>query len=416
MFRTRSRLVPVAAALAFASLGLTSCSGSPENTSAEPTELRMLVNVTPVLTLEFWDELVAPWEEANPNVDVVIEAPATNVGETLQQQLAAGTEPDIVDGAPIAMAEVLAELPDEDWVDDTPLVEENAVDGVKKIVGTGLQMQSLVFYNKDAFEAAGIDEAPTTVEEFTEALTALKGAGYVPLSTAGEWVTGSQFLGLAGPTVMRDEPEWIADRNAGDVSFAESNYNDYLQVYADWVAQGLVPADANALTYDDATAAFTSGKAATYTMGSWIVPTIDDAATDFEVGVFRAPTFDGKPGPLTGNPAVTYGVLDTSDKKDLAFDLVEYLTSDETAVTTALSVEGNYREGYPYEASELTNAIFALADESTGFITPGTGLGSNIAPLGYGDQVKVVVQGLYVGDSVEGGITLLDDWWTANAQ
>ena len=164
MFRTRSRLVPVAAALAFASLGLTSCSGAPENTSAEPTELRMLVNVTPVLTLDFWESLVAPWEEANPNVDVVIEAPATNVGETLQQQLAAGTEPDIVDGAPVAMSDVMAELPDEDWVNDTPFVEETATDGKKWVVGTGVQMQSLVFYNKDAFEAAGIEDVPTSVD------------------------------------------------------------------------------------------------------------------------------------------------------------------------------------------------------------------------------------------------------------
>jgi ABC-type glycerol-3-phosphate transport system substrate-binding protein len=200
------------------------------------------------------------------------------------------------------------------------------------------------------------------------------------------------------------------------VSFADSNYNDYLGVYADWIGQGLVPADATGLTYDDATTAFTSGKAATYTMGSWIVPSITDAAPTFEVGVFRAPTFDGKPGPLIGNPAVTYSVLESSNQQDVAFELIEYLTSDEVAVVKALAVEGNYREGYPYEASDLTNAVFAAAEEGTGFITPGTGLGSNTAPVGYADQVKLVTQGLYVGDSVEGGIALLDDWWTTNAQ
>ena len=38
-------------------------------------EVRMLVNITPNLTKSYWEGLVKPFEEANPGVDVKIEAP-----------------------------------------------------------------------------------------------------------------------------------------------------------------------------------------------------------------------------------------------------------------------------------------------------------------------------------------------------
>ena len=75
---TRRFSVAALAGLAAVSLTLAGCSTSgdaPADSADEDIELSMLVNITPNLTEEFWNELVAPFEKANPNIDVVIDNP-----------------------------------------------------------------------------------------------------------------------------------------------------------------------------------------------------------------------------------------------------------------------------------------------------------------------------------------------------
>lgn len=401
------------AAVTVAAVALSACS-SPAGDSASEVKLRFLANITPVLTEEYYEDLVAPYEEANPGVDVIIEKPsAENVADTLKQQLAAGHAPDLSVQPVVAMSDVYATVPDEEWATDTPLADDLKIDGRQWQVGSTVQVQSLVYYNKDAFEAAGITETPTSVEEYTEALKLLADAGYVGLDTAGEWVTGAQFSMLANPAVMQTNPNWYSDRNEGKVSFVDSGYADYLDVYASWIADGLVPADTNGIKYTDSIAAFTSGKAATYVMGNWMVPSIDEADVPFEVGVFAAPSFDGEPAPLIAGLGNSYAVLDSSKYKDQAFDLIKYLVTDEAAIQKQMSAEGNFRAGQvDPDASELQQAVAGLVDASPGFVVPGAGAGDNVAPEGFGAELNTKVQGLYLGETPESVAEALDAWWT----
>lgn len=389
---------------------LTGCTTGGDSSSAE---LRILANITPVLTVEYYENLVQPWLDENPGVTVTIEVPsAENVQATLQQELASGDIPDIVASNldPVVAPQLLA-FPEEDWVLDTPLADANRVDGSIWQVATGAQIQSLVFYNKDAFAAAGIDEIPTSVEDFTEALRALKDAGYLPLQTAGEWVTGAQFAMLANPQLLADG-DFYADRTAGDVTFAGSAYEDYLDAYAGWIAEGLVASDALGFKYQDSIDGFTSGKAATYVIGNWIVPTLDEAVTDFEVGVFATPSLDGSPvGQLSG-PAQPYSILKDSPNTDLALSLVEYLVSDETAIATSLASEGNFRQGVAYEGSALNTAVAGILDAAPKLVLGTSGPG---IPGGFGDELGKQVQALYVGTTPADAAAALDAWWTANA-
>src|SRR6478752_3833126 len=139
---------------------LTGCAA--DGGGSETTELRILANITPVLTQEYYEGLVQPWLDEHEGVTVTIEVPsAENVQSTLQQELASGDVPDIVASNldPVVATQLLP-FPDEKWVTDTPLAEENKADGKIWQVATGAQIQSLVFYNKDAFAKAGITEAP----------------------------------------------------------------------------------------------------------------------------------------------------------------------------------------------------------------------------------------------------------------
>ena len=82
--------------------------------------------------------------------------------DTLPQLLAAGNAPDVVETlmADKTLAPQMLDLTDQAWTKDTPLVEQASLDGKVYTVGVGQQAQSLVFYNKDAFDKAGISEPP----------------------------------------------------------------------------------------------------------------------------------------------------------------------------------------------------------------------------------------------------------------
>jgi multiple sugar transport system substrate-binding protein/raffinose/stachyose/melibiose transport system substrate-binding protein len=335
------------------------------------------------------------------------------VQSTLQQQLAAGTAPDIVaSNLSPTLVPQLTPFPDEDWVNDTPLAQENAIDGEVWQVATGAQIVSLVFYNKDAFAAAGITDIPASLEEFTEALSKLKDAGYVPLQTAGEWVTGFQFAALANPGLLGSNSSWFDERNSDSVTFADSAYATFLDAYSGWVEDGLVQSDALGLKYQDSIDGFTSGESATYIMGNWIVPSIDAANVGFEVGVFPVPTIDGSAPKQSSGPAQPYSILKSSKNQELALDLVKYLVTDPVAIAASLASEGNFRQGVSYEASPLNAAVAAVLDASPGFVIGTTGRG---IPAGFADQLNLEVQSLYTGTSAADATANLDSWWKSNA-
>jgi ABC-type glycerol-3-phosphate transport system substrate-binding protein len=180
--------------------------------------VRMLVNISPNLTQTYWEGLVKPFEQANPGIDVKIEAPTgKGVADTLPQQLAAGNAPDVVETlmADETLAEQLLDLTDQPWAKDTPLAEQAKLGGKIYTVGVGVQAQSLVFYNKTAFDKAGIKEPPKTFDDFDAAMARLKDAGYLPLQTGGDFLTGLQVLQLSNPSRAQLYPNWQQDVKAG---------------------------------------------------------------------------------------------------------------------------------------------------------------------------------------------------------
>jgi multiple sugar transport system substrate-binding protein/raffinose/stachyose/melibiose transport system substrate-binding protein len=131
-------------ALVFAGCGTSSSSDSLTGT------IRMLANITPALTKQYYENLVAPFVKSHPGVTVTIESPSgKDVQSTLQQELASGSTPDIVaSNLDPVVAPQMTPFPDASWVTSTPLSQDNKVNGQIWQVDTGAQIQSLVFYNK----------------------------------------------------------------------------------------------------------------------------------------------------------------------------------------------------------------------------------------------------------------------------
>lgn len=417
----KARLLPAVGIAAVSALALAGCGAGGAGADAdEKITLHMLVNVTPNLTEEYWNELVAPFEDANENIDVVIQNPgAEGVEAAVPRLLASGDAPDIVQSlAPNGkLAPELVDLSEYDWAKNGPLAEQYAMDGKYLMAGIGVQLQSLFFYNKTAFEEAGITELPETVDELTDALGKLQDAGWTPIQEGGDWMSSHTLQSLALPSVIAENPDWYQQVSAGEVTFGES-YGPSIEVFADWVAEGYIPKDALGIKYPDAEQAFLSGKTAVYSMGSWFAGTQANAAESADIGVFRAPAMKAGEQPAMGaNIASPYSILKVSEHQDAAAKLIEFLTTDQTAVADQLEVDGNFRDGYEYEMSPLGEELLQIvADTPAEAYTPtGGGYGERTLPDGYSGEINTQTQALMGGTPAHDVIASMDAWFTANA-
>ncbi|NKQ56888.1 extracellular solute-binding protein [Amycolatopsis sp. K13G38] len=377
-------------------------------------KIRVLVNITPNLTQAYWDSLVKPFEDANPGVDVVIEAPTgKSVSDTLQQQLAAGSAPDVVETlmADKTLAPQLLDLTDESWVKGTPLVDQAALDGKIYNVGVGEQAQSLIFYNKQAFAKAGITEMPKTFDELTAAMGKLKAAGYLPMQTSGEYVTGLQVLQMADPSLAQTAPAWHQDIAAGKIKAGESMI-PYFKLYQSWIDAGYIDKNALGLKYADAQQQFFSGKSAMFPMGSWFTASVAGAKPGFDVGVIPAPVLNGQssPGPQGATMAAPYMIMKGTQQKALALKLVQWLVTDQQAVVSQLKQDGNFRSGITRDFTPLEADVQKILDSAPAKVAQGEGYGDATLPRGFNSAFNSEVQGLYIGHSPETVAEGVDRW------
>ncbi|MFE5408284.1 ABC transporter substrate-binding protein [Microbacterium sp. NPDC056569] len=416
----RRRTITALGAVSLTTLVLAGCSTAPTSEAGGPIELRMLVNVTPNLTEEFWNELVAPFEEANPDIDVVIQNPgAEGVAAAVPRLLAAGDVPDIVQSLPpsVELAPELVDLTEYEWAAEAPLADQYSIDGKLYMAGIGVQLQSLWFYNKQAFEEAGITEPPATVEELDEALAKLKDAGWTPIQTGGDWMSSHALQALGLPTIIAEHPDWFAGMTAGDLTFSET-YGDTVERYADWVAEGYLNPDALGVKYPDAEQNFLAGNTAIYPMGSWFAGTEAKTPDAPEIGVFRGPAVEGVDNPAMGaNIASPYSIMRSSAHQEAAAELVEFLVTDQDAVVAQLEVDGNFRDGYAYETTPLGDELLAIvADTPAADYTPtGQGYGERTVPNGYSTELNAQTQALLGGTPADVVLQAMDGWFAANA-
>lgn len=415
-----NRRLPAVAALSAAALAFTGCAASgASGESGDDIQLRMLVNVTPNLTEDWWNQLVEPFEEANPGVDVVIQNPgAEGVAAAVPRLLASGDVPDIVQSIPpsLELAPELVDLSGYEWASEGPLADQYSIDGKQYMAGIGVQLQSLMFYNKTAFEEAGIESVPTTLEELDEALARLKDAGWLPIQTGGDWMSSHALQAVGLPTVIAEYPDWFAEMSSGELTFSET-YGDAVERYADWVAAGYIPQDALGVKYPDAEQNFLAGGAAIYPMGSWFAGTEAKTPDAAEIGVFRAPAVEGIDNPAMGaNIASPYVIMKASKHQDAAADLIEYLTTDEEAVLDQLEVDGNFRDGYEYEMTELGQELLAIvaATPASDYTPTGEGYGERTLPTGYSTEINAQTQALIGGAPAADVLQAMDEWFTAN--
>ena len=416
-FRRRAR---GAVALGFVPvLALAACSSGDASAETDGGSVRMLVNITDNLTQAKWEELVKPFEEES-GIDVTIEGPSgQSVAESFPAQLAAGTAPDVIQSivpGPDTAPELL-DLTEYDWASGTPMADLYSTDGAINVVGVGMQAQSLMYYNADLFEEAGITEPPTTWDELDAALAALDDAGVAtPIAFASDWATGVQVQEIWHPQQNLTTPGWQQSVADGSSTLGDQ-FEPVFEHVADWIEAGYTTADDVATDSGTQEANFIAGEVGMYPMGSWFSTTLAASPPDFEVGVFAPPVDDAAdaPGPMGATIAFPYMVWKGAANPDAATALVEYLVTSEEAIATQAEMDSFSREGLEPSDNEYAEQVQALTDGAPSFVVPGNQtVGDYALPVaGFNPKFTELVQGLWQGRTPADVAADLTAWYEA---
>jgi raffinose/stachyose/melibiose transport system substrate-binding protein len=292
----------------------------------------------------YYEQVAKDFEADHPGVDVQVSAMAhEDMVSKLQAAFQSGDVPDVY------MERGGGELADHVEAGLTKDISESAAEEITKIGGSvaGWQVDGKTYalpfsvgvvgfwYNKDLFAQAGIDKAPTTMDELYDVIDKLKAADLTPLSVgAGDkWPAAHYWYYAAIRSCSQD----VIESAATDMDFSDPCFVKAGEVVEDLVAKE--PFNAGFLTtpaQEGATSAsglLATGKVAMEMQGHW------------EPGVMQGLTEDGKglgdktgwfPFPAVeggqGDPEVQMGGGDAwgvaESAPDEAVELVKYLLSD----------------------------------------------------------------------------------------
>ena len=278
--------------------------------------------------------IVDAFEDENPNITVeVTTLPYADYGTAIQTDLAAGTESDVFDieysnyaqyQANGVLAPIDVANPD---AYKQSLLEAYATDGTQYALPSSFS-DVVLYYNKDLFDAAGLDYPTngwTWADEkaAAEALTD-KAAGvwgdHQPVSFYEYYKAlaqnGGQFLADDGKSVAFNTPEgieaahWLVDKSGTVMPTIEDG-------------QGTPDFDTNL---------FKEGKLAMLHTGIWIFGAVADVPFGWDIAV--------EPGNTTQASAVfsnALGVSANSEHAEAAGKWAEFLSSSDTTVDVRLN-------------------------------------------------------------------------------
>jgi multiple sugar transport system substrate-binding protein len=393
------RMLAVCAAAATVSALTAACTGS--NTGSAGDDPNDDVTIT------FWhgwsassevDAIQAnidAFEDAHPNIHVTVVGNITD--DKINQALRAGGDnaPDVVSSfttdnvGKFCASHVFADLApfleasgiDAETTFPKPLLEYTQFEGDRCTLPL-LSDAYGVYYNKDAFAAAGIAEPPKTLSEFEDdaiKLTQTDGDsfsqlgfmpnfhGYESTAThfAAQW--GATYFDADGKSMVATDPGFAAmfewQKHMVEALGGFAKLEQYRTTFGDEFGDGNP---------------FMTGQVAMAIDGEWRAGMIDDAGVGFEYGVAPFPVPDdqadtyGK-GYLSGT---IIGIASTSTKQNAAWEFVKYLTTDTDAVVSFANAIHNIPstnaalESPDLDTNEAVDAFIKIAQHPDSNTTP----------------------------------------------
>lgn len=286
-------------------------------------------------------------------------------------------------------------------------------DGKTYMIPTAGDVTNVIYYNKQVFNDLGL-EPPTTWEQFLEVSEKVKAAGITPIAVgnkeqwpAGNWI-GHLISRVVGEQAFDDAMQLKKPFNSPEF------VNAYTYVQTLW-DKGYINDSVNAIADNEADMLFFNGKAAMHPIGSWLVPTAEEEAPEFEMGYFNLPSIPGGQGNQDSVIGVLTGMVVNKNSK-LVEESIEFMKLyssaesskklsaagavpitkdgiDKEAMNPLASSMNDLLQGAPVVVSppdmgyniEVANALYlATSQVLSGARTPGAALAeldNTIAPL-----------------------------------
>lgn len=332
-----TRTLAVAATLAAAALALSGCSGGASGGGDDKTLRLWHYEGADSAMGKAWAEAIEIFEEETGATVEFEEKGFEQIRSTASQVLNSDEAPDILEYAKgngtaglLSSEGLLAPLDEAvekyGWdeqlapsLQTTAKYDENGIMGSGDWYGVPNYGEFVeVYYNKDAFAAAGL-EVPTTIAEFEDVLAAFAAQGVTPLAeSAAEYPLSQLWYQLA---LSKADRQFVNDyqlyENPVDWSGDEISYAT--ETIADWTEKGYISTDASGLKAEDAGVGFISGDSPIFFSGSWWYGRFQSEIDGFEWGTFLFPEVELSPG-SAGNMWV---VPEKAKNKELAYEFID---------------------------------------------------------------------------------------------
>ncbi|MGH2535230.1 MAG: ABC transporter substrate-binding protein [Thermomicrobiales bacterium] len=387
--RARVKAIPAAVGLAMAG-SMPRLARAQETTTvrltgwtASPDEDRLLVQV------------LQDFEAAHPDIRVDYQPIPAEYPTKLQTDIAAGSVADVfyVDSllAPDLMSrEVL--LPLDGYMSEAGVTAEDFYPGLIQAFqyndatyGLPKDWSSLAMvYNQTAFEAAGIEAAPTTWDELRQVGEQLREAtGEARINIPPDFARYIAFLYAGGGRVVSEDGSAVAL----DSDEARASLDFYYGLYRDGLAS--TPADVGASWPGDA---FAKDFADIVFEGNWMFPHLASSAPELAFGVAEMP--EGPGGKATMAFTVSYSAFFGTQVPNEAWTLINYLTGPEgmakwTSLGLAMPARPALAEEWAQQFPERQPFLASGEYASPWALGPGG--------QGFFAEANSVLQGLFAG-------------------
>lgn len=280
---------------------------------------------------ELLDSQIREFHDQNPNIRIERQVITGEYDQQMQANIAARTEPDVyyldVSLAPGYMERGVI-LPLNEYLDDEDIqdFEENLIEGFSRegnIYGLPKDYNTLVlFYNRDMFEAAGV-EVPRTWQELEDAARALTVGNVRGLSLANDPARFIPFIYQAGGQIVEN----------GNVVFNSPEAVRGVEFYYSLLRNGYADTPQN-LGVDWNGSALAEERVAMVIEGGWMIPFMRDAAPDVNYGIAKLPRGDQE-GDLAFT--VAYVMSRNTKNQEAAAEVIKFLTGTRALELTAES-------------------------------------------------------------------------------
>ncbi|MGD2102679.1 MAG: sugar ABC transporter substrate-binding protein [Acidimicrobiia bacterium] len=327
------------------------------------------------ITMTFWggplekdamERVAESYEEGHPGVTVDVEHVAyENYDQRLATMVSSGSQPDLAYIQPY-MAEEFAEegvLLDfgpyfENDPDASQYLEQLQFHYGDQYVGDAIAGEVvLLYYNRDLFDAAGIDYPPTSAEDAWSWDEFLEVAKALTVDRSGNSADSPQFdpndIAQYGIDFQRWWDGWmtlfymagndIANEDGTALTINEPDAVDGLQRFGDLIHKHHVAPTASQLSSSGADGLFLTGQLAMLMNGHWKILDYSQAE-DLNWGIAVLPVIDE---PVTAQITAPIVAFSDSENPDLAIDFYKYLrtpseSNDLYSLGLWMPIQGDY--------------------------------------------------------------------------